>query len=495
MVTTDDNENGDTIADGAGSLTTARAAVLKNRTVYVNKRTYGLVGKWSDEIAMALEKENSDDILSEFIFSEFNSFKFVFYSPEQREQAIGKKIRLFSQLVVLEKPRTRPEFKTRTLHLTDIPIGITDTEVAQWLKSTYSGLQITSGFIWKTLRDSKIKSGVRTVVVQIPLNLNFPGYAWFSANGMKNAVKIRVWHYQMPDHCRRCMQPGHLSRNCMSQAAKSIKGSYAAAITTGRQHQTSEREAPATEKSAADQEANIILATPIVNTGMKEQDSEATAAWPTLQEANPKQGNVGKSIFYPFYTKKFIFSNHYPCTFRHKNTTFRSTEHFLFYEKASKMQMSDLALLIIQADTAAKAKQIGEAIPWDESSHGPWTDFAYNTLFTANGLKYETYPDLRHKLFETAPKTLVEASLHDCYWGVGLHIDDPKIHDSKLWHGQNRFGVCLTKLRDQMMANKDFYAEYQIVQAAKESANDEANRGKKRVCETTPPSVTAKRVQ
>jgi len=102
-------------------------------------------------------------------------------------------------------------------------------------------------------------------------------------------------------------------------------------------------------------------------------------------------------------------------------TTFRSTEHYLFHEKALKIGDAAAAEEIFKAPAAGKAKKLGDALQWDSATHGPWHPFAYN------GKKYDYHADLWKTLFETAPLTLVEASPHDVYWDVGLSVDDSKI--------------------------------------------------------------------
>jgi ribA/ribD-fused uncharacterized protein len=164
----------------------------------------------------------------------------------------------------------------------------------------------------------------------------------------------------------------------------------------------------------------------------------------------------------------------------------------LFYEKAKKVGNNIGAEIIFSGKSAAEAKKLGDAIPWDQHQFGKWTDFAYDSLKRANRLKYEANSDLKEKLFKTAPLTLVEASPLDIFWGVGLDANDPKIHDKENWRGQNKFGYLLTELRDEMMANEKSGAITQTSRSTSES-EDSRGRSKKRTCETTPPIDKPKR--
>ena len=98
-----------------------------------------------------------------------------------------------------------------------------------------------------------------------------------------------------------------------------------------------------------------------------------------------------------------------------------------------------------EAENAAKAKFIGERVPWDEDKHGPWETFAQNTLWTANSCKYEQNLELREQLLATAPKLLVEASPKDKRWGAGLAKSSPLIcypkkvsRPQSFWTSSNR---------------------------------------------------------
>lgn len=213
--------------------------------------------------------------------------------------------------------------------------------------------------------------------------------------------------------------------------------------------------------------------------------------WPTITET--KQDELAtKSNYFPFFTKKFIFSNHHHCDIVIDGKTFRSTEHYLFHEKAVKLGDASAAQNIFKAPTAGQAKKLGHLLHWDNDKFGSWHQFAYEKLFTANNIKYDTHANLRKALFQTAPLTLVEASPTDMYWGVGLRGDDPKIHNRDEWPGENKFGFLLTKLRDQMLAHENYKSE---IEAIKNKANDSSiqQKGKKRLFESSSPNIVTKR--
>jgi len=66
-------------------------------------------------------------------------------------------------------------------------------------------------------------------------------------------------------------------------------------------------------------------------------------------------------------------------------------------------------------------------------------------------LQYRQNRDLRQELFATAHTVLVEASEHDCRWGIGSAKDDRMSWRSRTWRGYNWLGNILTETRDTLM--------------------------------------------
>ena len=58
---------------------------------------------------------------------------------------------------------------------------------------------------------------------------------------------------------------------------------------------------------------------------------------------------------------------------------------------------------------------------------------------------------MKKALFDTYPRTLVEAAPRDRLWGIGLGATNPKALDPSQWRGKNLLGQTLTKVRDKLM--------------------------------------------
>ena len=62
-------------------------------------------------------------------------------------------------------------------------------------------------------------------------------------------------------------------------------------------------------------------------------------------------------------------------------------------------------------------------------------------------------PVLKAVLVRTRDAILVEASLRDEFWGVGMAIDNDLVRFPMLWRGQNMLGQILIEIR-QIFVNE-----------------------------------------
>ena len=73
-----------------------------------------------------------------------------------------------------------------------------------------------------------------------------------------------------------------------------------------------------------------------------------------------------------------------------------------------------------------------------------------------NYFQFSQNPDLQTKLFDTYPKTLVEASPVDHIWGIGLSAYDNEACTKETWKGLNLLGKILTEVRDELLKEMGF---------------------------------------
>lgn len=125
-------------------------------------------------------------------------------------------------------------------------------------------------------------------------------------------------------------------------------------------------------------------------------------------------------------------------------TKYNCCEQYMMYQKALTFGDLETAILIMQATTPQKQKELGrKVLNYDEAI---WASIRYNVVLTANLAKFMQHPDLCGKLLNTGQREFVEANPRDPIWGIGMAEDDPDLMDESRW-GQNLLGKVLTEVK------------------------------------------------
>jgi len=146
------------------------------------------------------------------------------------------------------------------------------------------------------------------------------------------------------------------------------------------------------------------------------------------------------------------FSNWYECRLpfiKHKGITFFNTEQAFMWEKAVFFGDMETAANIVKNPDPARCKKLGRLVKGFDAHK--WSEVSYNIMVAVNYAKYDQSSRLRHTLFETGDKILVEASPYDTIWGIGLHWEDDDCLDPANWKGQNLLGKALMEVRKQLI--------------------------------------------
>lgn len=142
-----------------------------------------------------------------------------------------------------------------------------------------------------------------------------------------------------------------------------------------------------------------------------------------------------------------VFSNFHPCSFEADGNKFSTSEQYFMYHKALTFGDYETADKILKTDEPSKAKKLGRQVKnFDDYK---WSLKRYDVMKNACKLKYDNNPELKKELMSYHGKTFVEASPHDCIWGIGMGEDNPLAEDSANWYGSNLLGQVLTELRDE----------------------------------------------
>lgn len=127
-------------------------------------------------------------------------------------------------------------------------------------------------------------------------------------------------------------------------------------------------------------------------------------------------------------------SNFYFSDFVLNGVTYPTVEH---YFQSKKFEGTPYELHIIELNHPAETAKEGKRR--DYPLRKDWEQVKEDVMYTALKAKFTQSLELAIKLRETDDANLVEDSPYDYYWGVGRNKT-----------GQNRLGVLLMRLRDEL---------------------------------------------
>ena len=149
------------------------------------------------------------------------------------------------------------------------------------------------------------------------------------------------------------------------------------------------------------------------------------------------------------------FSQWYPSPFVIDERKFVNAEQFMMYSKAVLFKDADAAYRIMESNNPAEQKALGRQVEnfdvetWN-GAVGPMLPKAWTVVKKGSLNKFSQNPELLKVLADTVGTTLVEASLYDKIWGIGLSEDDPARYKRKNWLGTNWLGRILTDIRFEL---------------------------------------------
>ena len=145
----------------------------------------------------------------------------------------------------------------------------------------------------------------------------------------------------------------------------------------------------------------------------------------------------------------------FPCSFTDStNTIWNCTEQYYQYHKALYFNDHRSANAIRASDNPYHIKRLGKLV--QGYSHNPagvqsWRNLcALPTLISACKLKFSQNPHLTNHLRSHTDAIIAEASPHDNFFGIGLHISDPRASIPTCWTGLNHMGRILMGLKYEL---------------------------------------------
>lgn len=132
-----------------------------------------------------------------------------------------------------------------------------------------------------------------------------------------------------------------------------------------------------------------------------------------------------------------------PCQF---------SERAIMASKAALFNDTQTFRAICNADDPGTCKALGRRVQgfnqaaWDMVLEDLATEVVYQ--------KFKADDTCAKVLLSTGSATLVEATSKDKVWGIGLDINDPRVHDPSQWQGKNILGIALMRARNQLQTER-----------------------------------------
>ena len=168
----------------------------------------------------------------------------------------------------------------------------------------------------------------------------------------------------------------------------------------------------------------------------------------TLPEKyNPANlATVCKNDITAFYSKSSPLSNFYSVDLKLDDHNYTSVEQYFQEQKALFAGKPDIAKKIKLTLDPAVCKRLGDEIAFDNQN---WLPRAKQVMEKACFAKFTQNPIAKICLTKTGNSELVEAGT-DRTWGVGIKLNDPKVHNKTEHKGENLLGKILMSVRDQL---------------------------------------------
>jgi len=145
------------------------------------------------------------------------------------------------------------------------------------------------------------------------------------------------------------------------------------------------------------------------------------------------------------------FSQWYKSHMEIRGVVYNCCEQYMMAGKASLFKDHEALEKVMSESDPRAQKQIGKEVKGFDKD--VWESVARDIVFKANVAKFTFNEEIRKYLFESFPKTIVEASPYDPIWGIGLGEKDPKALDRSQWQGKNWLGEVLMEVREALLVD------------------------------------------
>ncbi len=142
--------------------------------------------------------------------------------------------------------------------------------------------------------------------------------------------------------------------------------------------------------------------------------------------------------------------------------TYNCAEQYMMAQKALFFKDKEQLQKIMNTDNPRDQKYYGRQVK--NFDYKKWSDVSRKIVYKGNIAKFTQNPNMLDELLSYGNREIVEASPTDKIWGIGLAVDDPKIHDKNEWQGTNWLGEIMMKVRKDLkdyLSGEDYEPDYE----------------------------------
>ena len=149
-----------------------------------------------------------------------------------------------------------------------------------------------------------------------------------------------------------------------------------------------------------------------------------------------------------FFTHNSPLSNHYPSPFKINGENFLCMEQHLMVTKARLFGDQQVVAEVMKETSPVKQKQAGKKIE-DFDKH-LWEGAAEEKLMPGLLAKCEQNHDCKALLLSTGNNTIIEANVHDTFFGAGVSFRSPNLWTTSSHPGKSIMGKMLQHVRQKL---------------------------------------------
>lgn len=152
--------------------------------------------------------------------------------------------------------------------------------------------------------------------------------------------------------------------------------------------------------------------------------------------------------FHDLDDENAYLSNWYLSPFTIDNNVFSSVEQYMMYKKSIYFGDLDTAKKIMETNDVSSIKKFGRQVKNFDNNY--WNGIRQIVVYDGVYAKFSQNEELKTKLLNTNNAILVECSVKDKIWGIGLAMTDSNRFNIDKWQGENLLGYTLMMVREKL---------------------------------------------